>query len=128
MEEFGGDHEGVLSIEKFGGYKTEVKERIEERERQALRNKVRENKHLEMYGGLREDIGIQTKPNGLREKAETAISCRGPGLTRKKRYSSSREEEDVATNMCSCGTTIESRTHLLIVGECVKYTRRNEMR
>ena len=35
---------------------------------------------------------------------------------RRKSYSSSREEEDVATNMCPCGTTIESRTH--IVGEC----------
>ena len=33
---------------------------------------------------------------------------------RRKRYISSREE-DVATNMCPCGTTIESRTH--IVGE-----------
>ena len=30
---------------------------------------------------------------------------------RKKRYASSREDEDVATNMCPCGTTIESRTH-----------------
>ena len=35
---------------------------------------------------------------------------------RRKRYTSSREEEDVATDMCPCGTTIESRTH--IVGEC----------
>ena len=35
---------------------------------------------------------------------------------RKKRYTSSREEEDVATIMCQCGTTIESRTR--IVGEC----------
>ena len=31
-------------------------------------------------------------------------------------YTSSREEEDVASNMCPCGATIESRTH--IVGEC----------
>ena len=31
-------------------------------------------------------------------------------------YTSGREEEDVATNMCPCGTTIESRTH--IVEEC----------
>ena len=45
-----------------------------------------------------------------------AISCRGPEPTRKNRYTSSREEEDVATHMCPCGTTIESRTH--IVGEC----------
>ena len=27
-----------------------------------------------------------------------------------RRYTSSREEEDVATHMCPCGTTIESRT------------------
>ena len=31
---------------------------------------------------------------------------------RTKRYNSSREEEDVATHMCPCGTTIESRTHI----------------
>ena len=37
----GGNQEEVLSIEKFGGYKTEVKERIQERERLALRNKVK---------------------------------------------------------------------------------------
>ena len=42
----GEDQEGVLSIEKFGGYKTQVKERIEER--QALRNKVKEEKHFEI--------------------------------------------------------------------------------
>ena len=35
---------------------------------------------------------------------------------RRKRYTSSREEDDVAKNMCPCGTTIENRTH--IVGEC----------
>ena len=34
---------------------------------------------------------------------------------RRKRYTSSREEEDVATNMCPCGTTINSRTH--VIGE-----------
>ena len=39
-----------------------------------------------------------------------------PGLPeRRKGYTSSRVAEDVATNMCPCGTTIESRTH--IVGE-----------
>ena len=52
-----------------------------------------------------------------REKYETAISCRGPEPTRKKRYSytSSGEEEDVAINICPCGTTTES-TH--VVEEC----------
>ena len=38
---------------------------------------------------------------------------------RRKRYTSGREEEDVATNMCPCGTTKESRIH--IVGECQIY-------
>ena len=28
---------------------------------------------------------VFARPNGLREKAETAISCRGPGPTRKKK-------------------------------------------
>ena len=51
----GGDQE-VLSIEKFGRYITEVKEILEDRERLALRSKVKEEKHLEIYGGLREDI------------------------------------------------------------------------
>ena len=39
---------------------------------------------------------------------------------RRKRYTSSREQEDVATNMCPYGITIESRTH--IVGECEIYS------
>ena len=38
---------------------------------------------------------------------------------RRKRYTSSREEEDVDTHMCPCGMTIESRTH--VVGECEIY-------
>ena len=44
----------MLSIEKFGGYKTEVKQRklVEERERLALRNMVKEEKHLEINGGV----------------------------------------------------------------------------
>ena len=36
------------SIEKFGGYKTEVKGVIKERERLALINKVKEEKRLEI--------------------------------------------------------------------------------
>ena len=40
-KDLGGDQEEVLSIEKFGGYKIEARERIEETERQALRNLVK---------------------------------------------------------------------------------------
>ena len=39
-------------MEKCGGYKTEVKERIESRERLALRNKVKEAEHLGDNRGL----------------------------------------------------------------------------
>ena len=37
LKGLGGDQEEVLSTEKFSGYKTEAKGRIEERERLALR-------------------------------------------------------------------------------------------
>ena len=46
----------MLSIKKFGGYKTEVKERIEIREMLALRIKVKAEEHLDIYGGLREKM------------------------------------------------------------------------
>ena len=41
----------ILPIEKFAGYKTEVKERIETRERLARRNKVKEEEQLEITEG-----------------------------------------------------------------------------
>ena len=59
-----GDQQEVLSIEKFGGYKTEVKERLEGRGRLALRNKVKEEKRFEIYGRLREDVGVKTYVHG----------------------------------------------------------------
>ena len=49
----GNQEEILLFIEKFAGYKTEVKERIEIRERLALKNKVKEEEHLEIYWELR---------------------------------------------------------------------------
>ena len=42
-KKLGGDQEEVLSIDKFGGCKTEVKKITEERERLALRKEVRQN-------------------------------------------------------------------------------------
>ena len=36
----GGDQKDTLSVHKFGGCETEVKERIKERERLAVRNEV----------------------------------------------------------------------------------------
>ena len=60
--DMGGKREGILSIDKFEGYETE--ERIEIRERLALRNKVKEEEHLKVYGGLREEIGMKTCLHG----------------------------------------------------------------
>ena len=61
--DMGGKREGILSIDKFEGYETE--ERIEIRERLALRNKV---KVLEQ---LREEIGMKTYLHSPMDYAKT---------------------------------------------------------
>ena len=67
-------------------------------ERLVLRNKVKEEEILQIYGRLREyDENVFAPPNRLRENAETAISGRGSGLPeRRKRCTSSREQEEDA--------------------------------
>ena len=71
---------------------------------------------------LKEDMGIKTYLYGLMGFAiKLNLRFRVEDLhlrERRKRYTSNREE-GVATKMCPCGTTIESRTH--IVGECETY-------
>ena len=137
-KDFGGDQEEVLSIERFGGYKTEVEEIIEEiieeREGLALRNRVKEEKHLEIYGGLREDIGMKRYlhgPMNYAKKLKLRFRVEDLDLPeRRKRYTSSREE-DMDAHMCPCCTTTESRTHIVeeceICKENAKYIRRNGM-
>ena len=56
-------------------------------------------------------------PIDYAKKLELRLRVRGLP-ERRKRHTSSREE-DVATNICPCGTTTESRTH--IVGEYETY-------
>ena len=48
------------------------------------------------------------RPYGLRENAENAVFCRGPGPARKKkkRYTGNRMEEEDA-QICPCGKAIE---------------------
>ena len=46
-------------------------------------------------------------------------------LPERKRYTSSQEKEDVVAHMCPCGTTLESRTH--IVGECEVYKEQRDV-
>ena len=49
----GGDQEEVMSAGMFERYKTEVEGMIEIRERLAPRDKVKSEKYLELYEGLR---------------------------------------------------------------------------
>ena len=47
---------------------------------------MKEKEHLVIRGVKRRcrNENVFVRPNGLYENAETAISCRGPGLARKK--------------------------------------------
>ena len=76
-----------MSIGNFAGYKTEVKEKVEIRERLALRNKVRGGTRRELRRSKRRNRNENgfARPIGLRENAETPISCMGPGPGRKKK-------------------------------------------
>ena len=58
------------------------------RQRLALRNKTKSEKHLEMGEGKKgrnRNESVFARPNGPCENAETAISCRVPGRARKKK-------------------------------------------
>ena len=62
---------------------------------------MKEEKHLEIYGGLREDIGMKTnlRPMDYAKKLKLRLRVGDLDLPeRRKRYTSSREEEDVATS------------------------------
>ena len=118
-----------MSAGKFGKYKAEVEERIGRRERLALRNKVESEKHLEIYGRLREGIGMKTYLHGPMDFAKTLkLRFRVGDLDlpeRRKRYTSSREEEEVDAQMCPWGKAIESRTH--IVEKCEIYNEERDV-
>lgn len=47
-------------MRKFGGYKTEVKERVERRGRPTLKNELEREEHFEIFGRLIEKIGLNT--------------------------------------------------------------------
>ena len=79
----------------------EVQDRSKRKDRN--KGKASAKTHGERGGTLRDirrvrrrhrNENVFARPNGLHENAETSTSCRGPGPTRKKRYTSSREEEE----------------------------------
>ena len=69
-KDLGGEQEEALPVCREFWRVQEEKERIEEREMLGLRNKVKEEKHLEIYGGLREDIGMKTYLHGPMDYAK----------------------------------------------------------
>ena len=76
-----------MPIEKFGRYTAEVEETIENRERLALRNKVKSVTHSRDIRGIKRrdrNENVFARPIGRRENAETAISCRRSGPARNK--------------------------------------------
>ena len=82
----------MLSKEKFGGCKTEVKK-----------------------GGKKKSM--KTYLHGPMDYVKTPqLQFRARGLDlpeRRKRYTSSREEEEDDAQRCPCGKVIENRTHVL---------------
>ena len=70
---------------------------------------MKEEHSRDLRGVKRRDRNenVFARPNELRENAETAISCRGPGPARKKRYASSREEEETAHMPLWQGSRVE---------------------
>ena len=69
-KDIGGNQEEILSIEKFTGYKREMKEKIETWKGLALRNNVKEEERLEIYGRLSEEIGMKTYLHGPMDYAK----------------------------------------------------------
>ena len=69
----------MVPAKKFGRYKAEAGESLGKRERLALRNKVKSEKRSRDIRGIKRrgrNENVFARPDGLRENAETAISCR----------------------------------------------------
>ncbi|CAB1113164.1 unnamed protein product [Ectocarpus sp. CCAP 1310/34] len=99
-----GDEEETLDTEGFGGFKKKVKEMLKSREEATLRKKVRSEDHLEIYGKLKEGIGMKSYLDGPMD------------------YTKKLKLQFRVT--CPCGKSEESRPH--IVGECELYRKERE--
>ena len=71
---------------------------------------MKEEEHLEIYGGVRENIGMETYLHGPMDFAKTLkLQFRAGNLDlleRKKEYTSNQEEEE-GTRECPCCKSIE---------------------
>lgn len=90
---------------------------------------------MRIYGGLRKGIGMETYRHGPTYTAENSklpLRIRDLDLSeRRRRYTSSRDEEEVDAQDCPRGKAIGSRTHLMTEYQLYKEERvvlRGEMR
>ena len=116
-----GNQEEILSTEKFGGYKPKAKERIQIRERLALRNNVKEE-HL---GDIRwvkrryRSENVFARPNGPRENVELRFRVGNLDLPESRnRYTRGQEEEE---DVQMALVAKQMRVKLTTVGECEMY-------
>ena len=77
----GRNQEDVMSAGKFGRHKAEVEERVDIREVLALSIETRWNRKktfrdIRGIAGRDRNENVFARPNGLRENAEAALSCR----------------------------------------------------
>ena len=90
---------------------------------------MKEEGRLGLYRESREDFGMKTYLHGPKDYGKKVkLRFRVGDLDlpeRRKIYTNDREEGDVASNTCPCGTTLDRRTH--VVEECEIY-RRNGIR
>ena len=108
----------MINVEGHVAHCRMAREIVEIRDKaRALRNKVESEKHLDVYGEMREGIGMKTYLHGPMDFAKTLkLHFRVGDLDLpeiRKRSTSSREEEEVDAQMCPCGKAIESRTHIV---------------
>ena len=78
----------MMSVEKFGRYKTEVEDMMERKETLVLKKLSEFGETLGDNRGFKQrarNDNVVALPNGIRENAETAISCRGPGPARRNK-------------------------------------------
>ena len=84
-----GENQGdMLSIEKFAEYKTEVKEKDRNKGKASAKkqgDRGRTLKYVRRVKRRYRNENVLARPKGLRENAETAISCRGFGPATKKK-------------------------------------------
>ena len=76
---------------------------------------------MEIYGGLREGIGINTyfhRPIYFAKTLKLRFRVGGLDLSERRRHTSSREEEEVDAQMCPCDKARKRETH---TGECETY-------